>query len=214
MDLPSKTIVDVLSFLLPGFVTASLLYSLTPKPRPIPFERLVQALIFTIVVKEVVDGFALGLDCLGSRFGHIGSWTDQVRLLWSFLVAVALGAVLAWNDNSDRLHALLRRLGVTHQTSFSSEWFGTLSQAQGYVVLHLVGQRRLYGWPVEWPNTPEQGHFVMGEAEWLPGEAGGPSTKLVGVHRVLIPVRDVEMVELMEAITADSAVEGETNGRS
>ena len=39
-----------------------------------------------------------------------------------------------------------------------------LSQASAYLVLHLTGERRLYGWAVEWPNTPEHVHFVMAES--------------------------------------------------
>ena len=107
-------------------------------------------------------------------------------------------------DNTDRLHLLLRRLGITHQTSLSSEWYGALSQTHGYIVLHLVGQRRLYGWPEEWPNASDRGHFVIAEAEWLVGEE---RRALVGVDRILIRAQDVEIVELMKIQTG---VEGPT----
>ena len=104
--------------------------------------------------------------------------------------------MFAWIQNTDRVHSRLRKFGITHQTSFSSEWYGALSQARGgYLVLHLTGERRLYGWAVEWPNTSEHGHFVIAEAEWL---VNGDKIPLKGVERIVIRVQDVEMVELMQ----------------
>jgi hypothetical protein len=110
-------------------------------------------------------------------------------------LAGALGLAIAWMANTDRVHGALRWLGITCQTSFSSEWYGVFLKNKGYVVLHLSGQRRLYGWPEEWPSTPGHGHFVMMQAEWLKDE--GP-LRVAGVQRILIRAEDVEMVELME----------------
>jgi hypothetical protein len=124
MDIPTKTIVDVLTFLLPGFVTAQLLYSLTPAPRPVPFERTVQALIFTVVIQAALSGVEVSMLELGARFGSVGAWTDQAKIVWSLGIASLLGIVFAWVDNTDQLHGLLRKLGITYQTSLSSEWYG------------------------------------------------------------------------------------------
>ena len=49
MNWASSEIVGVLSFLLPGFVAAAIFYSLTSYPKPSPFDRVVQALIFTVI---------------------------------------------------------------------------------------------------------------------------------------------------------------------
>lgn len=214
MDIPTKAIIDVLTFLLPGFVTAQLLYSLTPAPRPVPFERTVQALIFTVVIQAAMSGVEVSLIEIGDRFGILGVWSAQVKVTWSLGVASLLGIVFAWLDNSDQLHTVLRKVGITHQTSLSSEWYGALSQTRGYIVLHLSGQRRLYGWPEEWPNVADRGHFVISEAEWLIEEERRP---LDGVERILIPARDVEMVELMRVKEdADSSGDNMENplGRS
>ena len=212
MNIPSQAIIDVLTFLLPGFVSAAILHSLTPAPRLIPFERVVQALIFTIVIQAGTSGVKTGLIGIGPRFGSIGVWSEETRIVWSLVLAGLLGVVLAWIDNTDQLHSRLRKLRITHQTSFSSEWYGALSQARGYLVLHLTGERRLYGWAVEWPNTPEHGHFVMAEAEWLGDDKRVP---LEGVDRIVIRVQDVEMVELMQLKEDHRSITLEKpNGRS
>lgn len=67
MDLPSKTVIEVLTYLMPGFIAAATLYNLTPAPRPIPFERIVLALIFTVVVQVVVLALRESLVWVGER---------------------------------------------------------------------------------------------------------------------------------------------------
>ena len=48
-DLANNTI-EVLNFLVPGFVAAGVYYGLTAAPKPNTFERVIQALIFTVVI--------------------------------------------------------------------------------------------------------------------------------------------------------------------
>ena len=211
MDIPSQTVITVLTYLLPGFITAALVYVLTPAPKPIPFERVVQALIFTMLVQVGVVGVRVGSLWVGSRFGALGTWTEDVRLGWSVVLAVVLGMLLVWAANTDKVHGFLRKIGITCQTSFPSEWYGAFSRNKGYVVLHLVGNRRLLGWAEEWPSTPGRGHFIMERAEWLSDEIGGSSIELVDVDQILIKAEDVEMVELMKQ---SDKPRRDANGRS
>ena len=194
MNIPSQTLIDVLTFLVPGFVSAAIFHSLTPGLHRIPFERVVQAMIFTVVIQLGASVVKTSLIWIGSWFWSISVWSDETRIAWSLVLACLLGVVFAWSTNTDHLHSRLRRFGITRQTSFLSEWYGALSQSDGYLVLHLTGGRRLYGWPTEWPNTPEHGNFVMADAEWL---TDGARIPLKGVARIVIRVQDVEMVELM-----------------
>jgi hypothetical protein len=207
MDVPSETVIAILTYLLPGFITAALVYVLTPEPRPIPFERVVQALIFTMLVQVGVTGVGAGLRWVGLQWFSIGLWTEHVRLGWSVVLAGVLGLFIAWAANTDRIHRALRAVGLTCQTSFSSEWYGVFSRNKGYVVLHLTGRRRLYGWPEEWPSTPGHGHFVMAQAEWLDEDN---RIELAGVDRILIRAEDVEMVEVMKIV---DTMQEQTDGR-
>ncbi len=206
MDLPSKAIIDVLTYLLPGFITAALVYTLTPAPRQIPFERVVQALIFTFLVQVIVVATKVTLLWAGAFVVPFAPWTEDVALTWSFVWAVVLGLFVAWSANTDRIHRLLRRIGITLQTSYSSEWYGAFCQNRGFVVLHLKGERRLFGWAEEWPSTPGTGHFVVVQGEWLDDDR---RIEMKGVQRVLVRAEDVEMVELMQPVTEEVC-----NGRS
>ena len=67
-----------------------------------------------------------------------------------------------------------------------------------YVVLHLKDERRLYGWPIEWPSDPNKGHFVLELAIWLPDDESGVEIPLKGVKSIMIDVKDVKWVEFIE----------------
>ena len=64
------------------------------------------------------------------------------------------------------------------------------------MVLHLNDERRIYGWPMEWPTEPNKGHFVLREASWLLED--NTQVPLEGVESILIDASSVELVEFME----------------
>ena len=192
MNWASSEVVSVLTFLLPGFVAAAVFYSLTSHPKPSEVDRVVQALIFTIVGRTVAEGLSLIVASLGGE----NLWTESWEVIVAVVIAVIVALVAAWITNTDALHALFRRTGLTKETSYPSEWYSTFSRNPDcYVVLHLKGERRLYGWPEEWPSRPDQGHFRIAEGEWLVDDRRRPAE---GVSYILVPATEVEMVEFLK----------------
>ena len=186
-------IVGVLAFLLPGFVAALIFYSLTSHPRPGAFDRVVVALVFTLI-GQTITNYALSafVGAEGSA-GAIEGWEPGL----SVLVAIVLGSCASGVSNYDLLHGLLRWLRLTRETSYPSEFYSTFAQYGRHhcVVLHLRGDRRLYGHAKEWPSDPQDGHFCVTDAEWLDDDNKG--TPLKGVAAVLIPATEVVMVEFL-----------------
>ncbi len=193
MENLASDLVRMLQYLLPGFLSAWVFYGFTSFAKPSQFERVIQALIFTLLVQVLVylyQAMALAIGHLWS----IASWTSDVELVASVVIAVLLGLLFAYFANTDRFHAVVRKFGISRETSYPSEWYGEFSTRVTYVVLHLDGGRRLYGWPREWPSTPLRGHFAIEQASWLNEKDEIP---LEGVGSILIPVEAVRMVEFM-----------------
>ncbi len=196
MNWASGEIVGVLSFLLPGFVAAAIFHSLTSYPKPSPFDRVVQALIFTVIGKAVTD--AILFFCTVPNKDPVG---NNWEVLLSLAVAVVLGLLASYLLNRDLCHHCLRWLGITRETSYPSEWYSAFSRhGDSYVILHLKGERHLYGWPEEWPSRPDEGHFRIAEAEWLTENEPIPAK---GVSAILIPANEVEMVEFLSGTPED-----------
>jgi len=194
MEALAKDFVTLLQYLLPGFVAAWVFYSFTSFPKPSQFERVVQALIFTIFVHSTSYIIKQGFTIIGEKW-LLFTWGENSELICSIISAIFIGIVFSYFANNDKIHKALRTLGITRETSYPSEWFGAFLKKVTYVVLHLDGERRLYGWPIEWPSEPEKGHFVLVQASWLTEDG---ETQLKGVESIMVAAKDVEMVEFME----------------
>ena len=195
MTWASGEVVGVLVFLLPGFVAASVFHSLTSHPKPGILDRLIQALVFTVIVHAAIIGISLVADIAREE-----SWIPVLAVL----ISVMLALMTVYWSNHDTMHGILRRLGITKETSYPSEWYSTFWRLNDcYVVLHLKGERRLYGWPEEWPSQPDRGHFRISEGEWL-GNDENDGVSTTGVSAILISANDVEMVEFIKGVDEQS----------
>lgn len=195
METFAKDFVTLLQYLLPGFVAAWVFYSFTSYPKPSQFERVVQALIFTLFVQAIVSSVKKTLILIGKKHS-VFVWNSHSELIWSIICAIALGAFFSYFSNNDKIHKKLRNIGFTRETSYASEWFGAFLNNVTYVVLHLDDDRRLFGWPIEWPTEPNRGHFVLTSASWL--KEDNTEVYLDGVDNILIDAKNVKMVEFLE----------------
>ena len=189
----SGEVVGVLTFLLPGFVAAGIFYSLTSHPRPSAFDRTVLALIFTVIAQSITEIFPLPNATGDPGVQAFNGWEPSL----SVSVAILLGLGASFFSNTDALHWILRRLRFTRETSYPSEWYSTFARYgdRCYLVLHLQGERRLYGFAEEWPSNPKEGHFRIAEAEWLDEE--DERIPVEGVAAILIPATEVTMMEFL-----------------
>jgi len=188
----SSELVTLLKYLLPGFLAAWVFYGFTAHEKSSQFERVVQAVIFTLIVQSI-----LALLTLTGLTEDLKTNTSAQDFL-SVVIAIFIGFIFALFANRDWLHAVLRKIGFTKQTAYPSEWFGTFNKYDGYIVLHLNDGRRIYGWPKEWPPSHDQGHFYIVEVSWLEGETEEHYLGDKGVQGILIAAHEVRWVEFMK----------------
>jgi hypothetical protein len=80
MDDLVKEVIPLLQYLIPGFVSTWIFYTLTSFKRPDTFGQIVQALIFTFVIHGVVLGIgAIGL-WVGSKGFSVGNGMAKPKL--------------------------------------------------------------------------------------------------------------------------------------
>jgi len=190
----SKDVVALLQYLAPGFVVAWVFYGLTSHIKPSQFERVVQALIFTVVVQAVVLVERAAAEAVGQRVSF-GEWSSASQLFASLLTALVIGLALSACINADAFHGWSRRLGISSRSGHPCEWFGIFSEYQRYVVLQLKDGTRIYGWPKVWPSEYDKGHFFMTSAMRTVGEV---TQELDALEGILVDVRDVSSVEFVK----------------
>lgn len=189
-----KDLIPFIQYLLTGFMAAWIFYGLTSYPKPSAFERIIQALVFTAFTQTMLQAIKFVSFLLGRYLFTLDAWSNNYEIFWSGISAIIIGLSFSYYANNDSFHKILRKHRITKQASYSSEWYGAFLELS-YVVLHLDGERRLYGWIVEWPSEPDKGHFVVTDASWLTDTGEIP---LSNVKRILISAVDVKMVEFMQ----------------
>ncbi|MEZ0582482.1 DUF6338 family protein [Erwinia sp. STN24] len=194
MEAVSGDLFKILMLLLPGFLTAWIFHAFTAYPKPSQFERVVQALIFTVFIQASLYIIKPTLLWLGNyhSFGH---WNVEAKTLWSYISAFTIGIVFSTLANNDKFHAFMRFIGVTKQTSYHCEWFGTFNANVTHVILHLTDDRRIFGWPEEWPADPERGQFILRNPSWVTekGYEDMPTVKYI-----MFKSSDIKWVEFIQ----------------
>jgi hypothetical protein len=199
MDDVSKDVVSLLLQLFPGFIAAWILYGLTSYPKPSQFERVAQAVVFSFLIKVLVVPEHWALLYIGQLFA-------------ATVTGILFGLSASYLANNDRLYRVARRLGLTKRTAYPSEWYGALTRKPKYVVLHLDGDRRISGWPLQWPSDPRHGHFELAEAAWLTKDWAAPEIPLDGVDSILIAASAVQFIEFLKPL--ESTINGAETGQS
>lgn len=195
MDKLSTEVLQLLVGLLPGFVAAEIFHAFTPhEAKKEQWARILQALIFTGIIKAIVI-VQRGLFLWIGKWLALGTWTDGSATVLSYLSALVFGCVAAIVINRDLLHGFARLLKFTKETAAPSEWCYAFDRHEWYVVLHLKGGQRLYGWPEQWPNKSDCGHFSITQPAWCRPD-GSEKWQLPQLRRILVPAADVGMVEM------------------
>lgn len=196
MSWTSNDVLGTLVYLLPGFITAWIFFSLTCFKRPSEFERVVQALIYSVFIQAFVVCIRKILFVVCEQFVCAGQWSADVQLVWSVATAITFGLLASWFANNDKLHGLFRKLNITKQTSYPTEWYRNFFTIEGFVILDLSDGRRILGEIDEWPNESAAGHFSLLSAHWI--EKDGVLVGLEKAKSILIPAHLVEFVEFMK----------------
>lgn len=190
----SKDVIALLQYLAPGLVTAWVYYGLTSHVKPSQFERVVQALIFTVVIQAMINVERWAAEFVG-KWHSFGPWSESSQLVASLLTALGLGLLVSAMVNGDVIHRFARRLGMSTRSGHPCEWFGIFSENPRYVVLQLKDGTRIYGWPKVWPSEYDRGHFFITSAMRSVDDVNQELDSLEGI---LIDVRDVASVEFMK----------------
>lgn len=195
MDIVSADLIELFMKLLPGFLAAAAFHALTPYPKRDVFERVVTALIFTLLAQLatfVVETIAIWI---GDNGFTVGPWSQGVELAWAAAVGLLMGVGWAYLVNNDHTHSLARRLGITKKSAVPTQWYSAFTKYECFVILQFTNGRRLMGWPVEWPDDAESGHFVLERPQWVLDD--GSAAPMHQLEVLLISAKDVEAVEFL-----------------
>lgn len=191
----SKDVVALLQYLAPGFLVAWVYFGLTSHIKPSQFERVVQAVIFTVAIQAIVVIEKIFAEYVGRQWGSLGEWTTESDLIASLATAVVFGICISALTNIDAFHALARKLKLSTRSGHPGEWHAAFCDHPCYVVLQLKDGTRLYGWPSRWPSESSTGHFFIENVTRVANDVTHELSELQGI---LVDAKDVASVEFVK----------------
>ena len=196
----SSESIQILVFLLPGFLAAGLFQTLVSSQKPSGFDVIVRAFVFTFFVHLLAEPI---VQMAQPIIQNKKSSEIYIAIILVFIAAV-FGATAALIWNKDIFHKICRKINLTVLSSnYSTRYAAFSSNLKCYVIMHLKGERRLYGWPKHWPSRPNDNYYLIEEYSWLSDtEDDSNPTNLQNEssqqsRQILISESEVEMVEFI-----------------
>lgn len=186
--------IDLFFALLPGLLAATVFHSVTPYPKRDIFDRIVNALIFTAVGQMFV-GVSKPIALMIGKYFSLGIWNENTELWHTSAGATICAILLAYSLNNDLVHKSLRFFKITKRVSYPSQWYSAHSNFENYITIELRNGRRILAWPQEWPDSPDNGHYVLTNASWVLDN--GEQIPLPDIRAMMIDTSEVERVEFM-----------------
>ena len=195
----SDASLELLLYVFAGLVASWVYYGLVPATKPSAFDRLVDALVLTALIRLMMQGVALAIPPLAPVLELVENPSSLADSFFGSLlvigVSVLFGLLRAVLTNKNIPHRWLIARGWTDQAAIRSNLSHAFSVRQdSFVVLNMRDGRRLYGWPLSWPDRTDDNYFLLSDYVWL--DAGDDKEKSPDAA-ILIAGRDVEMVEFV-----------------
>jgi len=188
---------QILIFLIPGFISSSILNSLiVRRDERREFPAVIEALIFSMLVYTayaVIRGTSpIALDQQGQA--PTLSY-EAMGFLWLLLISVVLPMSMSFLVTTDLHMKIARGLRITRRTSRSSTWFDVFYDIKTYVIIDFDNGRRVYGWPMYYSDNPEDQYVFLHDPYWIEGEEF-IETGLKGL--LITPAQRIEFIEFLE----------------
>lgn len=171
MEITNETM-NILIFLIPGFLSSVILNGLIIRKEKDNFSKIIEALIFSMLIYAIVSVF-IGYSPIVMTQTITGNVTKYyieyhahvlIPIVLLSLVFPLLIGILNRND----LHMkILRKLRITDKTSRSAVWVDVFTDQKRYVIVNLKDGRRIFGWPMYYSNTPEEGALYLYDPAWV-----------------------------------------------
>jgi hypothetical protein len=203
----------ILLVLLPGFAAAYLVQLLAARRKQSELDKVVEALIFSLLLYLLTlpfFGYALPIAWRDGDELHPG--VSQIIIVWPHLLALAflavvLGSIYAASINHNWLTAPFRWLRITERSARSSVWNDVFTDLKGVVQVGFTDGRSVIGWIRRYSDDDDSHVLFLEEAAWI--DSDGKETPIEGPGILLTKNLGIESVMFLDASSDEVAAETE-----
>jgi len=163
---------NVFVFLIPGFIASIIFNNLLVRKEKDNFSKIIEALVMSFLIYTVVSGLIghspVILETI--KEGNITKYSIRYNatvLLPIALLAIFIPIVFGFLVTTDFHMRLFRFLRITNKTSRETVWIDVFTDQKRYIIVNLKNGRRVFGWPMYYSNTPEEGMIYLYDAAWI-----------------------------------------------
>jgi len=188
---------QILIFLIPGFISATILNSFIVRKEKKELGKIIEALIFSMLIYTVYS-FMSGKSpvALNQIEKSITYSYDSKSFLWLSLLSVGIPAVLSFFVTNDWHMKVARKLRISRKTARSSVWFDVFCDVRKPVIINFGNGRRIYGWPKYYSDEPENSYIFLFKPAWIQ-EGKYVDLNVEGI--LITPEQKIESIEFLES---------------
>lgn len=193
---------NILLFLLPGFLSGQIFYSLFRIEEVSVPRRFLDALLFSFVIYLLISVFVLWepLAQVKSSGGTLlFFFSTNNKVIWlSFGGAVCVPIIVGFFYFNDYVHIVLRKLKITTKTSRANTWNDAFLSQDRYVIVTLKDGRRIRGYPTMFSTDPEEGFIYLYNPAWVNDDKEGddaPDYFESNCHGFLLNRENIDLIE-------------------
>lgn len=198
MELTVETI-NIIFFLIPGLLSTTIISLIVVRKELSFIDKVVEALIFNFIIYSLTALF-VNLEpfaSINSSGGSISfSFTSNRMFLTTLLsVSIVFPSLIGGIIYYDLHMRFFRFVKLTNKTSRDTTWQDIFIENKKFLVVHFKDGRRIYGWPLNYSDTPEEGLIYLFNPSWIDEE-----NKYVdcNTHGILIKYEDIEFIEFLK----------------
>jgi hypothetical protein len=165
--------IQILIFLIPGFISGIILDNLVVRKAKSEFGTVIEALIFSLIIlviySQVISKSPIELTVINApATASTSTYTlNSQGFLWLFVFSVLLPLPIAFLMTYDLHMKLLRFLHITKRTARENVWLDTFLDEQRYVVINFTDGRRITGWPKYYSDDKDSQYVYLTNAAWI-----------------------------------------------
>jgi hypothetical protein len=171
MNISTETL-TIFVFLIPGFVSSLILNTVVVRSDKDQFSKIVEALVFSFIIYVIISivnndsPIHLKTTKIDKTITYSIAYNYKI-LIPVFTLSVLFPLVLGFFVVTDIHMIILRKIKITNKTSRDTAWLDVFTEQKRYIIVNLTDGRRIFGWPMYYSNSPEDGLLYLYDAAWI-----------------------------------------------
>lgn len=193
--------VQILIFLIPGFISATILNTLIVRKDKSELSKIVEALIFSLLIYTLYSLAIARSPVALIKVGEVSTFSYEYKaFLWLLCFSLIIPLILGLFIVKDWHMKAARFLGFSRRTARGSVWLDVFYEKDVHIIIDFVNGRRIYGWPMYYSDDPGSQYIYLYEPAWIVEDETSKESKYVelDVEGILItPEQKIESIEFL-----------------